>query len=271
MKSLQQIADIATEAALTATQEPFTIHDRQGQRYFTLASELRLAFAQSVVDQLNPWIPCSERMPEIQDTVTDCVIWWRATSTNAWASVGDYKDKGFATHWMRVPPLPTQEPARCTCTPVLQPRTCPVHGGHEADDIVQPPPNHHLATEDERKCLPVGSKLLWGDEWIDAGRCGRAAANGNIYACPNAPPEPEYVPLDQRDAPPGTAFKSPNNDVEGSYFMPTAVGNAGVGFMDANGKSVWYSWDQLFFDRWTLKRPGEAWIPCRKLKTEGAV
>jgi hypothetical protein len=41
--------------------------------------------------------------------------------------------------------------------------------------------------------------------------------------------------------------------------------------MDANGKSVWYSWDQLFFDRWTFKRPNEPWRACRKLKTEGAV
>jgi hypothetical protein len=51
----------------------------------------------------------------------------------------------------------------------------------------QPPPNYHLATDEERKCLPEGSKV-WDLAWKDSRNIGcNVSGSEDIYACPDAP------------------------------------------------------------------------------------
>jgi len=51
------------------------------------------------------------------------------------------------------------------------------------------PDNMHLATEQERECLPEGSHVLVGcwEAWVESRQCGYPAAKNHLYACPDAP------------------------------------------------------------------------------------
>lgn len=105
MKSLQQIADTAAEAAQEALQH---LHSSNinclavGGVYFDEDAPARLAFAQSVVEQINAWVACSERMPTNEDRDEHGHVLVRS------AVLGTQVRGQFGpawTHWMRIPPI----------------------------------------------------------------------------------------------------------------------------------------------------------------------
>lgn len=56
-------------------------------------------------------------------------------------------------------------------------------------DTPTPPQGYHIATEQERQCLPEGTKiwLVFDQEWGKSANIGRQADDGSLYACPDQP------------------------------------------------------------------------------------
>jgi hypothetical protein len=75
-----------------------------------------------------------------------------------------------------------------------------------------------------------------------------------------APPAEEWVPLTAEDVPPGTFLRLAG---DGPHSWRTC---------DVHSKGIfwgggWKRWENLMDERDMIKRPGQDWQPCKKLKT----
>lgn len=69
-------------------------------------------------------------------------------------------------------------------------------------------------------------------------------------------PTPKRVPLEAKDVPPGSVFRTPA--VFDTWYMPTFVSPTNLQFASST-----VSYKDLH-SRWEIKRPGEGWKPCSK-------
>jgi hypothetical protein len=75
-------------------------------------------------------------------------------------------------------------------------------------------------------------------------------------------PEPKWVALGPEDVPPGSVLRCTKDQPRVSFWCLAMVDEGGVGLAtDAAA-----TWDQLFRHDYEIKRPGEDWTPCKKLK-----
>lgn len=134
----------------------------------------------------SPWTPCAERMPTLEDgDEKGNVLWLREGETRnvRWVNFRAFTDIAMGTHWMPIPPLPESEPKPEPLPMLADPLTVKVEP--------TPPEGYHLATDEERKCLPEG--YIWthiGERpaWRDGEYPGSSAVDNLIYACPNPAP-----------------------------------------------------------------------------------
>ena len=73
--------------------------------------------------------------------------------------------------------------------------------------------------------------------------------------CYRIKPEPEMVPLELEDVPPGSALRAIGNS---EWWMVSNACKFGVSF-----SSFWRDYIELQ-GAWEIKRPGEDWKPCHK-------
>ena len=74
--------------------------------------------------------------------------------------------------------------------------------------------------------------------------------------CYRIKPEPAMIPLGPEDVPPGSAIRSNAQQ----WFMVTGMVNYGV---EISGRDSLIDWGELQ-EEWSIKRPGEDWMPCHK-------
>lgn len=86
-------------------------------------------------------------------------------------------------------------------------------------------------------------------------------------------PEPEYIPLGQKDVPPGSVIRiNDNEQIRTDWLTVLYSRQSGVGYPEVRS-NAWLSWQELF-DGWQINRSlpltgkwdPNAWEPCRKLK-----
>jgi hypothetical protein len=83
-------------------------------------------------------------------------------------------------------------------------------------------------------------------------------------------PEPEYVPLEASDVPPGSAFRRIDQAHRNIWCAPLTVLPTCVEFHDSTKIfQVEYAAGarESLFDEWQILRPGESWMPCKKMKS----
>ena len=130
----------------------------------------------------------------------------------------------------------------------------------------QIPPGYHLATTEERECLPEGSKYLYEGAWhgSDWFKYGLSAKDGTAYICPDAPVAVAPAPLSK-----GSMQHAANEFIKTGIgpFPPTPEG-----FHIATTEELWYlPRGSKFFKEgvWRLVPP--AWFGKTVAKHDDAI
>ncbi len=80
------------------------------------------------------------------------------------------------------------------------------------------------------------------------------------------PPPVEYVPLGPEDVPPGSVFRYIQaKNFPAIWYSMEYLSADGPVLRVENGESF-PEWKTLMTSGWEIKRPGEDWQPCRKVK-----
>lgn len=173
---------------------------------------------------------------------TDDPLWWMS-STNG------------APHSVRLVPWSLPNPP-----PGLQWHRA---DGWEAKDLPEgyrPLLLGENAQEGDEIAGPSGWRPQWGLE-LDIPAQKSHICQRTRRPLPAPPPEPEYVPLEASDVPPGSALRDrPTNPTWGLII--------GVD-LDAlyDSENDRHSFKELFDGKWQILRPGSPnWEPCCKLK-----
>ena len=76
--------------------------------------------------------------------------------------------------------------------------------------------------------------------------------------------EPQWLPLGPDDVPPGSVFKQPHFD-SGVFISNLAQNSEGITTANNDQELMLVTWETLM-SLYLIKRPGEDWKPCKKLK-----